>query len=278
MNKQLMAFYGLKFNPFSYELPTEAILLTQKSEHFCWRIEESLIHEGGFALITGESGTGKSATLRVLAEKLNQRRDANVSVLTHTTASLISFYRELGDMFGITWATNNRWSSFKQLRERWIAQMESTLMRPIVLVDEAQEMSHALLNELRLLTSLNFDSKVALTVILAGDLRLTEKFKHDDLIPLGSRIRVRLNTEHATVEQLLATLKHLLLTAANPTLITPELMLTLSEHAMGNYRALCTMGNELLTFAFKRQQPQLDEKLYFDCFASLITPKKNNRS
>jgi general secretion pathway protein A len=125
---------------------------------------------------------------------------------------------------------------------------------------------------------LNFDSKVALTVILVGDLRLTEKFKHDDLIPLGSRIRVRLNTEHATVEQLLATLKHLLLTAANPTLLTPELMLTLSEHAMGNYRALATMGNELLTFAFKRQQPQLDEKLYFDCFASLITPKKNNRS
>jgi len=50
MSNPLQTFYGLKFNPFNPELPTSALILPQKTEHFCWRIKESLIHEGGFAL------------------------------------------------------------------------------------------------------------------------------------------------------------------------------------------------------------------------------------
>ena len=50
-------------------------------------------------------------------------------------------------------------------------------------------------------------------------------------------------------------------------LMTKELMQTLCDHAMGNYRALCTMANELLTTAAQQEKTQLDEKLYLECFA-----------
>lgn len=278
MSNKLQIVYGLKFNPFSPELPTQALLLSPKTEHFCWRIEESLIHEGGFALITGEPGTGKSVTLRALDARLGQRRDTHVAALTHTTSNLSDFYRELGDLFGVVLSFNSRWSGFKQLRERWIAHMESTLFRPILFIDEAQEMPIHVLNELRILTSLQFDSKVLLTILLAGDLRLTDKLKLTELIPLGSRIRARLHLEHASCEELVDCLKHLLLEAGNSALMTKELMITLAEHAMGNYRALCIMGNELLSYALKREQPQLDEKLYFECFALPLSMKHKNRS
>ena len=56
MNKTLLALYGLKFNPFSPELPTEALHITAAVEQFCWRIEHALIREGGFALIQGDPG------------------------------------------------------------------------------------------------------------------------------------------------------------------------------------------------------------------------------
>ncbi len=278
MTKKLSTFYGLKFNPFNPEAPITAFLLPQKTENFCWRLEEHLIHEGGFALITGEPGTGKSMSLRALNTRLNQRRDTHVAVLTHTTANLSDFYRELGDLFGVSLIHNSRWNSFKQLRERWAAHMESTLLRPIVLIDEAQEMPINVLNEFRLLSSHQFDSKTLLTVVLCGDLRLTEKLKQEELIPLGSRIRVRLNLEHASCEQLSASLKHLLLEAGNPALMTQELIYALAEHAMGNYRALCIMSNELLSAAFKREQPQLDEQLYFECFSLPSSTKSKNRS
>lgn len=239
---------------------------------------QTLIHEGGFALITGEPGSGKSITLRVLAERLSLRRDAHVGALTHTNATLTDFYRELADMFSVALSFNNRWAGFKQLRERWVTHMESTLFRPILLIDEAQEMHNSVLNELRLLTSLKFDSQVLLTIILAGDGRLTEKLKHDELIPLGSRIRTRLTLEHASCEQLLTGLKHLLSEAGNPALMTPELMNTLAEHAMGNYRALCVMSNEMLTYAFKHELPQLDEKLFFEIFSLPTTSKSKGRN
>jgi type II secretory pathway predicted ATPase ExeA len=156
--------------------------------------------------------------------------------------------------------------------------MESTLLRPILLIDEAQEMHPNVLNELRLLSSLQFDSKVLLTTILAGDLRLTEKLKLSELIPLGSRIRARLHLDYTSAEQLNSSLEHLLLEAGNPALMTTELIHALSEHAMGNYRALCVMSNELLNAAFKREQPQLDEKLFFECFSPPTSSKSKNRS
>ena len=53
MNQKLLAVYGIKFNPFSPELPTEALRLTSKVDSFCWRVENSLVREGGFALVSG---------------------------------------------------------------------------------------------------------------------------------------------------------------------------------------------------------------------------------
>ena len=64
---------------------------------------------------------------------------------------------------------HNRWGGFKALRERWIAHLETTRRRPLLLIDEAQEMSTAVLSELRLLASARFDSQPLLCVVLAGE-------------------------------------------------------------------------------------------------------------
>ena len=70
MNPKLLALYGLKFDPFSPEVPTEALYRSPKIENFCWRIEQAHLREGGFALIHGDPGSGKSVIMRVLAERL----------------------------------------------------------------------------------------------------------------------------------------------------------------------------------------------------------------
>lgn len=277
MNKTLLALYGLKWNPFSPELPAEALFVPAKVEEFFWRIEHAHIREGGFALIHGDPGTGKSVVLRALAERLERLPDINVAVLSHPQSNLADFYRELGEVFAVGLRPHNRWGGFKALRERWFTHLESTRLRSVLLVDEAQEMAVSTLCELRLLASARFDSKPLLAVVLAGDARLSELLRRDELLPLGSRIRVRLPMDYATREELSACLDHLLKTAGNPTLMTAELKHTLCDHAAGNYRILTTLAAELLAVAAKRELPTLDEKLYLEVFAPPATAQASAR-
>ena len=91
-----------------------------------------------------------------------------------------------------------------------------------------------------------WNRRTLLSVILAGDARLTTKLRREELLPLGSRIRTRLNMEYASREALTDCLGHLQRSAGNASLMTAELMSTLAEHALGNYRVLTTMAAELL--------------------------------
>ena len=75
MDKKLLALFGLKYNPFSSDIPTDALLTTAKTDSFCWRIAHAHVKEGGFALIAGDPGTGKSVALRLLATRLAKLRE-----------------------------------------------------------------------------------------------------------------------------------------------------------------------------------------------------------
>jgi type II secretory pathway predicted ATPase ExeA len=273
MNANLLALHGLKWNPFAPEVPVEALLATPEIKNFCWRVEH-LTPQGGFALITGDPGLGKSVALRLLVERLVTQGDLTVGVLTRPQTGLQDFYRELGDLFGVQLSPHNRWGGTRLLRQRWQAHIEGTLLRAVLIVDEAQEMQPAVLNELRLLCAAELDSRCLLTVVLGGDLRLTEKFRAPELLPLGSRIRVRSVLEPATPARLVECLRHALAQAGHAQLMTPELMTTLAEHAAGNYRILMTMAAELLDAAVQRDLKQIDEKLYLEVFAVPATPQR----
>lgn len=273
MNPKLISLHGLKWNPFSPEVPTEALLVTPKLEHFGWRVEH-LAREGGFALITGEPGLGKSVALRLLAERLGTHRDLALGILTRPQSGIPDFYREIGDLFGVQLSPHNRWAGARVLRERWQDHIATSLLRPVLFVDEAQEMKPAVLNELRLLCAAALDARALLTVVLSGDPRLPEKFRTPELLPLGSRIRVRLALHPASPQDLGQCLRHALAQAGNSKLMTDELVITLAEHAAGNYRILMTMAGELLDAALQSGARQLDEKLYLETFAVPAAPER----
>lgn len=75
---------------------------------------------------------------------------------------------------------HNRWGGAKLLRERWQSHIDASMCRPVLILDEAQETQPCVLSELRLLCSARLDSHLLLTVVLAGDQRLLERFRCEE--------------------------------------------------------------------------------------------------
>lgn len=274
MNKKLLSLYGLKFNPFSPEVPASALWKSPAIESFIWRIEQQ-IGEGGFSLISGSPGTGKSVALRLLAERLTSLPDVTLGILARPQASVADFYRELGHLFSVSLSPHNRWASAKSLREKWHHYIETSLFRPLLIIDEAQEMNSSVFSELRLLSTTELDSRSILTVVLAGDDRLTARLDKPDLLPITSRIRSRLRAQTLTPKELAQHLSHLLQAAGNPKLLSPSLCSTLCEHAAGNLRLLMNMANDLLSTAVQREVETIDEKLFFEVISG--SPKNKSK-
>jgi len=274
-DKRLLALYGLKYNPFLTNIPTENLWKPPGFELFAARLE-TVVHRGGFCLICGESGLGKSKLLQILDHRFDNMADVVVGAMTRPQSTLSDFYRELGELFGVNLSVANRYGSFKTLRERWQNHISNTLLRPVLLVDEAQEVPADCLNELRLLGSIRFDSQCLLTTVLAGDQRLPERFRTPELMALGSRIRARLNLEPYDSQELRDFLEYNLEQAGAAHLMNDELKNTLAEHAAGNPRLMNNIAAELLDAGAERELPSLDEKLFLEIFTH--KPKRRKAS
>jgi len=271
--KKLLALFGLKWNPFLPDIPGEALWYTPEIDNFCFRAE-NLVMDGGYSLICGDPGQGKSKVLQFLAHRLEGLNDVVVGVMERPQSSLSDFYRELGSLFGVNLRLANRYGGFKALRERWRDHIKTTLMRPVLLIDEAQEMLTVCLNEIRLLGSAVFGSQCLLATVLCGDMRLPERFRSQELMAMGSRIRLRLILEPYDRKSLISYMKHSLEKSGASHLMTEGLIDTLADHCAGTLRILNNLSSELLEIGAKKEVTQLDEKLYLEVFSANRTPTK----
>ena len=273
-DKQLLAYYGLKWNPFLPSIPVEALWHPPQMNSFISRLENMTMN-GGFSLISGEPGLGKSKTLQIIAHQFSKLDEVIVGVMERPQSSVSDFYREMGVLFGLNLSPANRYGGFKDLRERWKSHVKTTLFRPILIIDEAQEMLAGCLNELRLLNSTDFDSQNLLTTVLCGDTRLPERFRTRALMSLGSRMQFRMKLDSYNRNDLLSYMDHCLNKAGAPHLMTKTLINILVDHCAGNLRVLNNMAAELLAAGIEKELSQLDEKLFIEVFSRQPPNKKS---
>lgn len=264
-DKKLMALYALKWNPFTPDVPPGALYERKNMAAFLWRVE-NLVLDGGVACVLGAPGLGKSVAMRLLEERLRTLRDVTVARLDRPQSGLGDFYRELGETFGVDLRASNRYGGFKALRTKWKTHIEQTMLRPVLLIDEAQEVPSAVLSELRLLLSEHFDSRRILAVVLAGDMRLQSRLRESDLLPLLSRVRTQIVLTPANDQEMTEMLESALESAGNSQLMTKAAIEAVVAASGGNPRAMMHVADELLAKAAQAERPQIDEKLFFDTY------------
>jgi len=106
-NKQLLTYYALEWNPFLSNIPVTSLWPPPQMDNFVFQLE-SMAMNGGFALITGEPGLGKSKTLQLIAHQLSKIDEVLVGVMERPQSSVADFYREMGSLFGVNLTPGKR--------------------------------------------------------------------------------------------------------------------------------------------------------------------------
>lgn len=211
--------FGLEYNPF-IKNNTDTKIELSNSEQLMFRLKH-LEEIKGIGLITGEPGLGKTTTIRHWAKHLNTNL-YKVIYMAHTTITVREFYKELCFKFGLdeyhskTKSLNNLQDEIKRL---WIEKR----VTPVIILDEANYLPSAILNDLKIMLNFDMDSKEPYILLLVGQniIRNTLNMKSNEALKQRISMNYTMNNMEKDEAKNYIDSK-LKLAGLNQDLLTPE--------------------------------------------------------
>jgi general secretion pathway protein A len=219
-------------------------------------MESTIWFTDGFVVITGEIGSGKTTLLETFLRELE--KDVVVAQVAQTQVSPIEFLQAVLVQFGFT--------PFKMRKAELIATLNQFLVeqyaagrKVLLIVDEAQNLSNRVLEEIRLLSGVETTKEKVLRIILAGQPELSEKLDAPELVQLMQRIRLRFHLTALTPEETQAYILHRLEVAGahGRQLFAPETLPVIYRYSGGVPRLINTLCDTALMIAFSAGQPEV---------------------
>ncbi len=182
-------FFGITEAPFSIVPSARFLYLSERHREALTHMLSGLTDGGGFGLLTGEVGTGKTTVLRAMISRLSHQ--TQVAVILNPALSAHDLLAAICDELGLHYQSD---ASFKQLTDiiyRHLIANHAEGRQTLLLVDEAQHLMPDVLEQLRLLTNLETDSRKLLKVVLIGQPELQQLLQQERLRQLAQRITSR---------------------------------------------------------------------------------------
>jgi general secretion pathway protein A len=202
------SFFGLTEKPFAITPDPRYLYLSERHAealaHLLYGINES----GGFIQLTGEVGTGKTTVVRTLLSRVPHHAD--VAVILNPRVSAVEFLQTICEELGLEIAVSDR-DSVKQMTDalnRRLLGAHADGRRIIVLVDEAQNLTIEVLEQVRMLTNLETPTQKLLQIILVGQPELRELLDRTDLRQLAQRITGRYHLQPLSREETKGYVRH----------------------------------------------------------------------
>lgn len=253
----MKAFFGLTHFPFKKDI--DKIFISRQLEYLQKRCAH-FIETQGIALLTGEVGSGKTTFLRHFLLSLNQNTYKSF-YLTQTFRSVQSFFRTLAAALGL---------KPKYFIDDLTTQIKTELMdiyrkqklNPILVIDEAQNLSDTVLEEIRLLTNFRMDSKHYLSLFLLGHPILKARLKLSAYAALKQRISFSYHLAGLEQDEIEPYIAHRLKLAGRvKNIFTSEAVTLLFNYSKGLPRLINTLAHEALYLAADQEKIMVDEKL-----------------
>jgi len=180
-------YYGLTFDPFTKDTEIKHFYKSKEFKEALNRIE-FLKSTKGIGLITGQPGIGKSSLLRYFESTLNPNLYKCVYIPL-STLTVMDFYKALCDGLGIIPAFK-KVTMFKQIQEAIYNYSYNKSITPVIILDEAQFLKNAILDDLRIILNFNMDSKDHAILLLVGQTTFINQLQRQNHDALRQRIVV----------------------------------------------------------------------------------------
>jgi len=213
--------FGLKEPPFTLAPDPRYLYASEQHREALAHLLYGVRGEGGFVLLTGEVGTGKTTVFRCLLERVPER--TRIAFVLHPRLSVVELLATICDEFGIGYPKNLR--STKKFVDRINAFLLGEAEaggRAIVVIDEAQSLATEVLEQLRLLTNLETSRRKLLQIILIGQPELREKIDLPEMRQLAQRITARYHLGPLAGSDVGPYVAHRLAVAGGSTAIIPS--------------------------------------------------------
>src|SRR5271166_221903 len=202
------SFFGLSEKPFAITPDPRYLYLSERHAEALAHLLYGINEAGGFIQLTGEVGTGKTTVVRSLLSRLPQHAD--VAVIMNPRITPAEFLLTICEELGVGIAGSER-DSVKQMVDalnRRLLEAHAEGRRVIVIVDEAQNLSSEVLEQVRLLTNLETSTQKLLQIILIGQPELRELLDRTDLRQLAQRITGRYHLKPLSREETQGYIRH----------------------------------------------------------------------
>jgi general secretion pathway protein A len=248
------SFFGLRENPFNVNPDPHFLYMTRHAQEALSCLLYGVQTRKGFILLTGEVGTGKTTLLNKFLDWLHRQRVSTAFVFNSRLDDTQFLDFMMAD-FGITCESTSKSKILIRLNQ-WLLERYRAGEAAVLIVDEAQNLTNDVLEEIRLLTNLETAKEKLLQIVLCGQPELEAKLQKPELRQLRQRITLRARTQMLTFEETTGYIAERLRIAgaAGEPIFSPEAIQAIHEYSHGIPRVINLLAEHALISSFVDQQ------------------------
>jgi general secretion pathway protein A len=247
-------FFGLRANPFNVNPDPRYLFLTRHTEEALACLTYGIQSRKGFVLLTGEVGTGKTTLINKLMEWLRLQQVATAFIF-NSRMNVPQFLDYMMTDFGIPCDSKTKSQVLLRLYN-WLLDRYRAGETAVLIVDEAQNLSDEVLEEIRMMTNLETFTEKLLQIVLVGQPELEQRLKQPGLRQLRQRLTLRAKTHSLSLEETKAYVAQRLRIAGSngQQIFDPEALLAIHGYSLGIPRVVNLICEHCLVSAFVDQQ------------------------